>query len=145
MNVFVKPNDQSQTRLCFGMARKLRQRQQFSDRYEKEDARPSKAQTRQVMAIGRRMTREGAAYHSAIRWEHIERRKPIDKQRDDAVEGQEWRAGKEIRNVRLQAVLFDSSMRFDKRKGIKEKKQEEGHVNLLSPQVFPDNVRLSFV
>ena len=35
-----------------------------------------------------------------------------------------------IRNVRLQAVLFDSSMRFDKRKRGKEKKQEEGQVSL---------------
>ena len=72
----------------------------------------------------------GAAYHSTIRKEHGERRTPIDKQRDYAVEGQDWRAGKEIRNVRLQAVLLGSNMRFDKRKEIKEKKLEEGQVSL---------------
>ena len=38
---------------------------------------------------------------------------------------EEWK--KAVRNVRLQAVLFDSSMRFDKIKKGKEKKQEEGH------------------
>jgi hypothetical protein len=36
---------------------------------------------------------------------------------------------KAVRDVRLQAVLLGSSMRFDKRKGIKEKKQEEGQVS----------------
>lgn len=41
-----------------------------------------------VMAIGRRRTREVAAYHSAIRKEHGERRMPIDKQGDYVVEGQ---------------------------------------------------------
>ena len=64
---------------------------------------------------------------------------PIDKQRDYAVEGQDWRAGKEIRSVRLQAVLLGSSMRFDKRKGIKEKKQEEGQVSLYSLWVVRQN------
>ena len=54
---------------------------------------------------------------------------PIDKHRDYAVEDQDWRAEKEIRNVRLQAVLLGSSMRFDKRKKGKEKKQEEGQVS----------------
>ena len=44
---------------------------------------------------------------------------------------EEWE--KAVRNVRLQAVLLGSSMRFDKRKGIKEKKQEEGQVSLLYP------------
>ena len=83
------------------MARKLRQRQQFSDRYEKEDARQSNAQTKHVMAIGRRRTREGAAYHSAIRKEHGERRMPIDKQGGYAVKVQDRKAEKEIRNVRL--------------------------------------------
>jgi hypothetical protein len=43
---------------------------------------------------------------------------------------EEWE--KAVRNVRLQAVLLRSSMRFDKRKGIKEKKQEEGQVSLCS-------------
>ena len=43
---------------------------------------------------------------------------------------EEWE--KAVRNVRLQAVLLRSSMRFDKRKGIKEKKQEEGQVSLQS-------------
>jgi hypothetical protein len=33
--------------------------EQFSDRYEKEDARQSNAQIKHVMAIGRRRTREG--------------------------------------------------------------------------------------
>ena len=66
-------------------------------------------------------------------------RMPIDKQRDYAVEGQDWRAGKEIRSVRLQAVLLGSSMRFDKRKGIKEKKQEEGQVSLYSLWVVRQN------
>ena len=75
-------------------------------------------------------TREVAAYHSAIRKEHGERRMPIDKERDYAVEVQDWRAGKEIRNDRLQAVLLGSNMRFDKRKEIKEKKLEEGQVSL---------------
>lgn len=42
----------------------------------------------------------GAAYHSATRKKHVERRMPIDKQRDYAVEGQDRIAGKEIRNVR---------------------------------------------
>ena len=83
------------------MARKLRQRQQFSDRNEREDARQSNAQTKHVMAIGRRRTREGAAYHSAIRMKHVERRMPIDKQEYCAVEVQDRRAEKEIRNVRL--------------------------------------------
>lgn len=83
------------------MARKLHQRQQFSDRNEKEDVRPSNAQTGHVMAIGRRRTREGAAYHSAVRKKHVERRMPIDKQSDYTVEGQDLRAKKEIRNVRL--------------------------------------------
>lgn len=55
---------------------------------------------------------------------------PIDKERDYAVEVQDWRAGKEIRNIRLQAVLLGSNMRFDKRKEIKEKKLEEGQVSL---------------
>lgn len=41
---------------------------------------------------------------------------------------EEWE--KAVRNVRLQAVLLRSSMRFDKRKGIKEKKQEEDQVSL---------------
>ena len=82
------------------------------------------------MAIGRRRTREVAAYHSAIRKEHGERRMPIDKERDYAVEVQDRRAGKEIRNIRLQAVLLGSNMRFDKRKEIKEKKLEEGQVSL---------------
>ena len=49
-----------------------------------------------VMAIGRRRTREGAAYHSTIGNEHGERRMPIDKQRDYAVEDQDRRAEKEI-------------------------------------------------
>ena len=56
---------------------------------------------------------------------------PIDKQEDYAVEDQDWRAEKAIRKVRLQAVLLGSNMRFDKREGIKEKKQEEGQVSLL--------------
>ena len=73
-----------------------------------------------------------AAYHSTIRKKHVEQRMPIDKQRDYAVEGQDGRAGKEIRSVRLQAVLLDSSMRFDKRKKIIEKKPEEGQVSLYS-------------
>ena len=55
---------------------------------------------------------------------------PIDKQEDFAVDVQDWRAEKEIWNVHLQAVLLDSSMRFE-RKEIKEKKQEEGQVSLL--------------
>ena len=42
-----------------------------------------------VMAIGRRRTRMGHAYHSATRKKHVERRMPIDKQRDYAVEGQD--------------------------------------------------------
>ena len=63
--------------------------EQSSDRYEKEDARQSNAQTKHVMAIGRRRTREVAAYHSAIRKEHGERRMPIDKERDYAVEVQD--------------------------------------------------------
>jgi len=46
------------------------------------------------------------------------------------LEVQDWRAGKEIRNIRLQAVLLGSNMRFDKRKEIKEKKLEEGQVSL---------------
>ncbi|MDD4534090.1 MAG: hypothetical protein WCS17_00815 [Prevotella sp.] len=37
---------------------------------KKEDARQFNAQTGHVMAIGRRRTREGAAYHSAISREH---------------------------------------------------------------------------
>ena len=74
----------------------------------------------------------GAAYHSTIRKEHGERRMPIDKERDYAVEVQDWRVEKAVRNVRLQAVLLGSNMRFDKRKGIKEKKQEEGQVSLYS-------------
>ena len=82
------------------------------------------------MAIGRRRTRKAAAYHYAIRKEHGERRMPIDKERDYAVEVQDRRAGKEIRNIRLQAVLLGSNMRFDKRKEIKEKKLEEGQVSL---------------
>ena len=41
------------------------------------------------MAIGRRRTREVAAYHSAIRKEHGERRMPIDKERDYAMEVQD--------------------------------------------------------
>ena len=71
------------------MARKLRPRQQFGDRYEKVDARQSNAHIKHVMAIGRRRTREGAAYHSTIRKEHGERRMPIDKQEDYAVEVQD--------------------------------------------------------
>ena len=63
--------------------------EQFSDRYEKEDARQSNAQTKHVMAIGRRRTREMAAYHSTIRKKHVGQRMPIDKQRDYAVEGQD--------------------------------------------------------
>ncbi len=35
-----------------------------------------------------------------------------------------------IRNVRLKGVLLGSSMRFGKRKEIKEKKAEEGQVSL---------------
>ena len=100
--------------MCFWYGEKTSPKEQFSDRYEKEDARQSNAQTGHVMAIGRRRTREVAAYHSAIRKVHGERRMPIDKQSDYAVEGQDGRAGKEIRNVRLQAVLLGSSMRFDK-------------------------------
>jgi len=38
---------------------------------------------------------------------------------------QRWKSGKEIRNVQLQAVLLGSSMRFDKRKGIKERKSKK--------------------
>ena len=64
---------------------------------------------------------------------------PIDKERDYAVEGQDWRAGKEIRSVRLQAVLLGSNMRFDKRKEIKEKKLEEGQVSLYSLWVVRQN------
>ena len=41
------------------------------------------------MAIGRRRTREGAEYHSTIRKEYGERRMPIDKQGDYAVEDQD--------------------------------------------------------
>ena len=73
--------------LCFGMARKLRQRQQFSDRYERENTRLSNAQIKHVMTIGWRRTRKGAAYRSTIGKEHGERRMPIDKQMDYAVEG----------------------------------------------------------
>ena len=64
---------------------------------------------------------------------HVERRMPIDKQEYCAVEVQDRRAEKEIRNVRLYAVLLGSSMRFDKRKEIKEKKQEEGQVSRYPP------------
>ena len=85
--------------MYFGRARKLRQRQQFSDRYEKEDARQSNAQTGHVMAIGRRRTREVAAYHSTLSRKLKERRMPIDRQKDCAVEGYSQRVGIEIRDV----------------------------------------------
>lgn len=104
------------------MARKLRQRQQFSDRFEKEDARQSNAQTWHVMPIGRRRTREVAAYHSAIRKEHGERRMPIDKERDYAVEVQDRRAGKEIRNVRLQGCPVRQQHEIRQKKGDKREK-----------------------
>ena len=58
---------------------------------------------------------------------------PIDKQEDCAVEVQDWRSEKEIRNVRLYAVLLGSNMRFDKRKEMKEKKAEEGQVSRYPP------------
>ena len=50
---------------------------------------------------------------------------PIDKQEDFAVEDQDWRAEKAIRNVRLYAVLLGSNLRFDKRKEIKEKSKKK--------------------
>ena len=74
---------------------------------------------------------DGTAYHSAIREEHVERKMPIGKQKDYAVEVQGRRAEKEIRNVRLQAVLLGNGMRFDKRKERKEKKQDESQVSLF--------------
>lgn len=51
--------------------------------------RQSNAQLKHVVAIDQRRAREGAAYHSTIRKEHSERRMPIDKQRDYAVEVQD--------------------------------------------------------
>ena len=74
---------------------------------------------------------DGTAYHSAIRKEHVERKMPIGKQKNYAVEVQGRRAEKEIRNVRLQAVLLGNGMRFDKRKERKEKKQDESQVSLF--------------
>lgn len=49
-----------------------------------------------VMAIGRRRTREGVAYHSAIRWEHVEQECP-----STSNEAMQWKVKTEEREKRL--------------------------------------------
>ena len=84
------------------------------------------------MAIGRRRTREGQRIIPLS-----ERSMWNEECPSTSKETMQWNTKTEewekaVRNVRLQAVLLRSSMTFDKRKGIKEKKQEEGQVSLCS-------------
>ena len=75
--------------------------EQFSDRYEMDDAdSQTLRQSTSWLSAGEGYS-DGTAYHSAIRKEHVERKMPIDKQKDYAVEVQGRRAEKESRNVRL--------------------------------------------
>ena len=60
---------------------------------------PCYAQTKHVMAIGQRRTREGTAYHSALGRKYEERWMPIDRQRDNVVEGYSRRVEIVIRDV----------------------------------------------
>ena len=68
------------------------------------------------MAIGRRRTREGAAYHSAISNKHVERWMFIDWQKDCSVEYCNRRNGKEIQIV--VNVVFEVSV-CEQRQGSK--------------------------